>query len=261
MRLAFTIIFNGAHHLRHNDHLDKLAPYFDSWVFVEGLALPSGSTAWCNNVLGKYDRNGESTDDTIDYLRKKSKEYKSISILGQFQRPWDNKDAQVNEAISAFKHKGIYKGMLWQIDADEQWTPEQLTIAEMELKSAGAKTGLFHSNYFVGKDLIAKGEWGEGINNEYRRLWDWKGEEFFTHEPPRLDGHNEPSVIIPVKFDHYAYYFDVDVRFKNDYYSGHENIYENWLALQKETKFPVHVSKLISGYWGRSNTWIHKDGT
>jgi len=247
MRIGLTIIFNGLHHLLHNDYAVKLANILDYWIIVEGAAGNTGSTKWCKKIPDKYHNNGNSVDGTVDFL-KKLKGVKIIFANGI----WKSKDEMVNRAIKEIKQN---KAFLWQIDIDEQWTAKQIGEAE---KNLNGDTGMFLCDYYVGKNLIAKGEWGEGKKLPYRRLWKWRGQSFASHEPPILKGGNGKEVLLKQRFKHYAYYFPQDVKFKENYYTGHRNIYQRWLDLQKETKFPQSISRLISGSWGKTKTEVIK---
>lgn len=258
MRLAFTIIYNGLHHLKHNAFGKNMLKLFDRWVVVDGLALPGGSTAWCRDLhetLGP-----SSTDGTADFF--KFCDSAKVEYIRRFL-PWSSKDEMVNVALDALK--GFWQAgepcYLWQIDADEQWTEDGMSEAEMMLDYMAADCGEFYSTYYVGKDLLALGEWGEGKKLPYRRLWRWKGQNFATHEPPELIGGNGKTALLPQRFDHFAYYFPQDVQFKEKYYKGHEGILAKWQALQKETVFPQPISRLISGSWGQTRTEIVKIGT
>lgn len=253
MRIAFTIIFNGLHHLIHNDYYKTILDNFDYWVVVEGASKSVGSTSWCKAIGEKYHKNGSSIDGTIEFLDQLSKSNDKL-IFVKSDGFWNGKDEQVNRAISEVR-KITNKCFLWEVDIDEQWSLLEIENAEKELIDKDGKTGLFNCEYYVGENLIVKGEWGEG---PYNRLWRWSGEDFRTHEPPILNGGNGKEVLLESRFKHYSYYFQKDVEFKNDWYSGHENILENWLNLKKESDFPVHVSKLVTGPWGRTNTFIHK---
>ena len=251
MRIAFTIIFNGLHHLKHNIYYKKVLDIFDYWVVVEGASKSNGSTYWCKMIPNELHNNGSSVDGTIEFLSDVKSDKLIFVKSNGF---WDSKDHQVNTAISKVKEI-TNKCFLWEIDIDEQWELESVINAESELIKTGAKTGRFFCEYFVGKDLIAKGEWGEG---PYNRLWNWNGEYFKTHEPPVLEHGNGVEVNLSPRFNHFSYYFEKDVVFKNSWYSGHENILERWKKLQLRDDFPVHVSELITGGWGRTNTYIHK---
>lgn len=150
----------------------------------------------------------------------------------------------VNRAIEEIK-KVANDAFLWQIDADEQWSEFTMSLAETSLKEQGAKVGLFHSNYYVGKNILAYGMWGEGIGLPYKRLWDWKGEYFLKHEPPTLMAKGK-EVLTNLRFDHYAYYFEQDVQFKAKYYGGHEKVYAGWKKLNEgSVRLPADLSVLF----------------
>ena len=69
--------------------------------------------------------------------------------------------------------------------------------------------------------------------------------------------------MLPQRFQHYAYYFRQDVKFKDAWYKGHEGVYERWVELNKQAEqadigavWPV--SDLITGAWGKTDTVIRK---
>lgn len=260
-RVAFTIIYNGLHHLKHNDYAKKILSMFDLWIVIEGASGNGGSTAWCKN----YPRLPNSTDGTRKYLFDLSELYPDKMLISSQSEEWKSKDDMVNQAIFILKSQGIKKCFLWEIDADEQWKKDQLVIAESDLILQGAKTGEFLCNYFLSFDLIVRGDWGEGRALPYRRLWRWEGERFRSHEPPELEGGNGKTILIEERFDHFAYCFERDVYFKSQYYGGHEMIYGPWMNLQlsgerKKLKFPLPISYLFGrgNYIGKSNTYIHQ---
>lgn len=263
MRIGFTIIYNGAHHLEHNDWGNRLAKMLDYWVIVEGAADPGGSTSWCN----KLNLESSSTDET---LKKLNHVFKNGTVIVS-SNCWKSKDDMVNEAIDRLRIHYDYVShfsddpvFLWQLDIDEQWGSDQMAEAEQMLIDADADCGCFHANHYVGKDLVAKGTWGEGndpedpLINAYRRLWRWKGQLFATHEPPVLEGGNGKEILLPQRFNHYSYYFEKDVIFKSKYYKGYENLHKKWLDLQKETVFPQPISRLLDGHWGSTSTVIER---
>ena len=253
MRVAFTIIFNGVHHLKHNDYYKTMLDNFDYWIVVEGASKSVGSTSWCKTISEKYHKNGSSIDGTIEFLEDLSTKNSKLKFV-KSNGLWNGKDEQVNVAINEVR-KITNNCFLWEVDIDEQWSLIEIKKAEKELVEKNGKTGLFKCVYYVGDDLVVRGEWGEG---PYIRLWRWNDESFKTHEPPILIGGNGKEVLLESKFTHYSYYFQKDVEFKNDWYSGHENILPNWLNLKKETKFPIHVSSLVTGPWGKKNAFIFK---
>lgn len=260
MRVALTIILNGKHHLEHNDYASRLLDIVDLWCIVEGASLSTGSTSWCKQMPPWSHNNGRSVDGTIECVKElAAKSDKLLFVEGSGF--WTNKDAQVNAGINKIREK-VQRAFLWEIDCDEQWTREQMDSAEKDLVAHGAKTGQFLADYWIGKRLMAKGEWGEGNGMPYNRLWNWHGELFANHEPPQLVGGNGKQVVLPQRFQHYAYYFEQDVKFKDAWYGGHEHIHQRWLRLQSEAerggRFPRHIRELITGHFGKSNTTIVK---
>ena len=255
---AFTIIFNGLHHLLHNDYAEYLAPFLDKWVFVEGLSLPGGSTRWCKQVPEEYHKNGRSVDGTIEFLQAFAQKHPNVAFFSK-EGPWSSKDEMVNVAMEKLDMFPPASHM-FEIDVDEVWTKENMLSAISDLDNCHAHCGQFHCECYVGPGLRAYGEWGEGISLFYIRLWKYKpGMRFATHEAPVMRGGNGITVLLPQKFKHYSYYFEKDVKFKDIYYSGHEGIHANWLSLQKETVFPQPLSRLISGSWGQTKTRIEKE--
>jgi hypothetical protein len=262
MRLGFTIVFNGEKHLTHNNFIGKMADALDLWVIVEGIALPGGSTNWCGNIdkIPKNEKTWLSADKTTKLLDKALATYDNIEVIRPEKQCWDSKDDMVNAACGILR--AYYCGrqtFLWEVDVDEQWNKPDMAAAEAELIKNKAKTGCFYSNYFVGKNIVSDGLWGEGrsdrqpLLNAYRRLWLWKGERFSAHEPPTLCTGNAPEVLLSQRFNHYAYYFDADVKFKELYYK-YDGLYDKWLALQSAQTFPQPLTALLARGWGSDKT-------
>jgi hypothetical protein len=263
MRVGFTIILNGLQHLEHGPFIENMTKAMDYWVIVEGVALPNGSTAWCKRLdEGYVSDTGGSVDGTSELLMELWENYPNVEYIAP-DGPWNSKDHMVNAAI---KHLNkIVKGypcMLWQVDADEQWTPELMQEAENGLIQAGGTCGCFHCDYFVGRGIVSRGTWGEGnnpknpISNAYRRLWLWNGSKFKTHEPPCLVGGNGKEVLLPQRFSHFGYYFDDDVMFKEKYY-GYKDLHKKWRALQ-HADFPQPLSALLNDGWNKTETMLYR---
>lgn len=260
MRVAFSILYNAVHHLRHGNYGEKIVGMVDKWFVVEGAAGCRGSTSWCKD----FHRPVQSTDGTRELLQELQGKYPDkvfISLAGRDM--WPGKDQMVQHAMRMIIAQGIHECFLWEIDADEQWTSDQLSRAEKKLEERNAKTGTFYCDYYLSSDLLAQGEWGEGRGYAYRRLWRWAGEQFSSHEPPVLQGGNGTEILIGERFRHYAYFFEKDVHFKSQYYGGHENIYKPWLLLQMEAErrklsFPLPISYIFgkNSHVGRTNTFI-----
>lgn len=260
MRIAFTIVLNGLHHLKHNDYAEKLVNMVDYWIIVDGAAGNQGSSEWCKKMLCRYHKDGGSVDDTIGYLYELHTQNDNMVITLANGLPWPSKDEMVRYAII----KAVLlssEAFLWQVDIDEQWTASQMRLAEEELMRAPGDTGMFLCDFYVGKDILAKGDWGEGNAFPYRRLWHWKGQQFKSHIPPILEGGNGKEVLLSQRFKHYAYYFEQDVEFKSNYYTGYEDILKNWKKIQDlpDEDFPLPASRLINNRWTRKNTQLIKE--
>lgn len=251
MRCAFTIIYEGLHHLKHKDFAEKMVKMFDHWVIVEGHAKPFGSTRWCK----KLNVPAASQDGTNEYLIELSKKHNNVHYYS-YGKYYHGKDDQVNVAIEILR-RITRKCYLWEVDADEHWTLEDIEKAE---KIADKSTSIgfsFGFNHMVGEGLIAKGDWGSGYLN---RLWKWTGQYFRSHEPAMLEGQRHVQMITDVSFDHYSYYFDKDVKFKSEYYSGHQHVFENIHKVRSSDEYPVHISELFGKDTsiGKSNSYIYK---
>ncbi len=219
---------------------------FDYWFVVDGAAGTKGSTAWCKDIH----KGCRSQDGTIEYL--KSLKADNLWLI-EANKKWISKDEMVNTAISNIKMIAD-KCWLYQVDCDEQWKVEQLTQIEKEMKEQNAKTGNAHFNHYVGKTLIAVGEWGGGT---YTRIWDWKGELFQSHEPPLLRGGNGKEVTVTPRFNHYSYYFEQDIMFKEKYY-GYTGLTARWKKVNSpQAIIPCPLKSLIPNqHFSNSNSQI-----
>jgi hypothetical protein len=242
MRIGFTIILNGLHHLKHRNYAEYLLKNcLDYWVIVDGASLSNGSTSWCNNMPENNHNNGASIDGTIVYLKELENRYDNLKVVYS-ENMYASKDSQVNVAVEEIKKK-YNSGFLWEIDVDEQWDVEDMLLSEKELIEKNGKCGNFSCNLYIGKNLIVRGDWGE---HNYYRLWKWEGEMFKSHEPPILEN-NDPVVKMNQRFNHYSYYFEKDVKFKSIWYGNHQDVYDNWIILNSKPKesFPMHIGNLM----------------
>jgi hypothetical protein len=181
MRYAFTIIYNGKHHLLHKEFAERMVSMFDKWVIVEGFSRNGGSTAWCTSIRPP----SQSTDGTIELCQSLQS---NKVIFATSQTGWSSKDEQVNKAMELLQ--GSEPGWLWQVDADEHWTTEDLEGAESMLQKDIKLAGGFQFYHYLCKDvdgrqLVGKGAWGDNIHT---RLWWWRGQKFISHEPPKMVG-------------------------------------------------------------------------
>jgi hypothetical protein len=203
----------------------------------------------------EYHKNGGSVDGTREFLQELSKQESKLVYVPS-DGFWHSKDVQVNRAIEEVK-KITNKCFLWEFDIDEQWTIEALNQAEKEMAEENVKVGAFQSECYIGKNLKPIGEWSGEV--PARRLWNWEGEFFERHEPPTLfNCDNKKQKTLTPKFKHYNYYFDKDVKFKEKWYRGHNQIHGRWKLINSfsKEKFPMPLSFLITGYWGKTNSQI-----
>jgi len=257
VRIAFTIIHNGLHHLQHNNQYQRILQSVDRWVVVEGASRSNGSTRWCKEFPAHLHANGKSIDGTAEFLRELSANNSKL-IYVESDGFWNSKDDQVNRAVEEVR-KLTHSCWLWQIDIDEQWTESSMSDAESELEASGQIAGTFRADCRIGNRLRAVGEWGEARTFGYIRLWKWSGQKFICHEPPIIEGQMgiDPKMLSQT-FTHYNYYFEQDVAFKDAWYGGHEQILDRWKLINSlhERFFPMHISTFITGEWGKTNSSI-----
>lgn len=241
MRIAFTIIYNGIHHLNHNGFAEFMANNFDNWIVIEGLANAHGSTSWCKTLPIP----SRSTDGTHQFFEGFTKQHSNV-IYYSPGTPWKSKDEMVNEAVKVVRLI-TDKCYLWQVDCDEQWTSEQLEYAEIQLDKQPNKAGAFQFTHYLcktddGHQLVGVGQWGSGFNT---RLFKWQGEKFISHEPPVIQNQGSVAQLSP-KYKHWSYYFWQDIQMKGMYYGGHEYIPTGWSFLKKGGhKYPLPLSALF----------------
>jgi len=238
MRYAFTIIYNGKHHLLHKEFAERMVSMFDKWVIIEGFSRNGGSTGWCTSIRPP----SQSTDGTIELCQSLQSDK---VIFASSHTGWSSKDEQVNKAIELLK--GSESGWLWQVDADEHWTIEDLEGAESMLEKDIKLAGGFQFYHYLCKDvdgrqLVGKGAWGDNIHT---RLWWWQGQKFISHEPPKMVGQDGVR-LLPQKYHHYAYYFEQDVIFKSKYYRGYRQVLHNWQQLRRRRfDYPIPAKTLL----------------
>lgn len=249
-RAAITIIYNGLHHLKHRDFVRKMMTMFDYWVIVEGASANGGSTSWCRKNRGLH----RSTDGTAEYIKAIEKICPNVRTYSHHKH-YKSKDEQFNKGIVLLKTM-TDNCWLWQVDADEHWSERDLADAERKLWRSTLNVASFQFNHYVGKDIIAVGDWGSGRVN---RLWKWKGQLFRSHEPSVMETQTIKELKLPQKFEHYSMVFDQDVRFKSQFYPGH-NVYHNWVKLGEVTQWPAPITTLFDSNTeiGRSDTMLHK---
>jgi GT2 family glycosyltransferase len=223
MRLGYTIVLNGLHHLLRNDYAEQILKSFDYWAVCEGATAPNGSTSWMQPVSPLLQHNGHSTDGTLQYLKDLQKRYPNLILITR-DGTWRSKDDMCNACLEKLRKHA--PGYLWQIDSDEYMVPAQRDAAEGELLEHGVLRFRFFHRV---ANRTAIGPWG---GNTFLRLWNWRGEKLLTHEPPALEGGWPEKTSGLVKFDHFSYENDLDVIFKDQTYTHYKGLYQKWKKLR-----------------------------
>jgi len=271
----FTIVLNGEPFIRHHiDVLQRLS-FRWHWHLVEGAATLTHDTAWSTASGGalpsERHRSGLSVDGTSAYLDELASRYPDRITL---HRPppgqlWDGKIQMVSEPLRHIFEDAV----LWEIDADELWTVEQLEAGRrLFLQTPSRAAAWFWCRFFVGEHLVVSSRhcYSQNPSQEWLRAWRFRpGLRWLTHEPPVLaerqnDGrwsdvakgrcfsHSETEAAGLV-FQHFAYATEEQVSFKERYY-GYPGAVNGWKTLQAESHFPA---KLKSAFpWVKDDTLV-----
>ncbi len=271
----FTIVLNGEPFIRHHINVLRQLPFRWHWHIVEGAAELVHDTAWSKaegGVLPADQHNGGlSRDGTTAYLDELAAQYPTqVSI----HRPppgrcWNGKTEMVAEPL-----RHIFEDcVLWQMDADELWTVDQLTEGRaMFLRSPEEAAAWFWCHYFVGPELVVASRncYSQNPHQDWLRAWRFRpGMKWLTHEPPVLaerladgtwknlaDGptftHRQTEAAGLV-FQHFAYATEAQLRFKEQYY-GYSGAVEAWRALQLRRDLPLRLKEVFP--WVTDETLI-----
>jgi len=255
-----TIVQNGEPFIRY--HIDVLSrlPFRWHWHIVEGVADLKHDTAWALHYGGKIadslHENGLSNDGTTAYLDRLAELHPGNITLYRPQpgRFWDGKREMVNAPLPSIKEECL----LWQIDADEFWTCEQLIEGQRLFAENPQKTSAWYfCHFFVGTDLVVQDDAASKhrLNAGWLRSWRYTpGCRWDAHEPPLLVrpgpggtsqelGTANPFYCEETRnrglvFQHKAYVLPKQLRFKELYY-GYSGATANWLLLQNQRALPV----------------------
>ncbi|MHC1698303.1 MAG: glycosyltransferase [Geobacteraceae bacterium] len=256
----FTIVLNGKPFIEY--HLDVFMQLrFDwHWHIIEGVAELKHDTAWSvangGRITEELHSRGRSNDGTSEYLDKLVRMHPDrVSV---YRKPldefWDGKLEMVNAPLATIDEVCL----LWQVDADELWTAEQIAVARQLFLAHPDKNAAYYlCRFFVGENVIITTRDTYGNNTSYEWLRTWRflpGMRWATHEPPRLcklmkngewtdiardhhftHGKTESAGLI---FQHFAYATEAQLRFKEVYY-GYHNAVKQWHELQRVISLPV----------------------
>lgn len=240
------------------------------WFVCEGVASPIHCTKWCS-----YQKPRLSVDGTTEFLDSLSGF--DNRVVHQTKAEWEGKVAMVNNPLilSRFaRQKDDF--LVWQMDADELWTAEQIRELHGMFTSncyPEKNAAFFWCRYFVGPDKVitTRNCFGNKSNYEWLRVWKVKpGMLFRTHEPPVIDGLKLNPFIHPeteargLVFDHYAYATRAQVAFKEQYYAGPNNpnaryykgLTERWDKFQQQQTWPRPLREIFP--WAEPFATVNK---
>lgn len=258
----FTIVLDGMPWITHHLPVFEKLNFPWQWWVMEGVSAPENCTSWCAPIAPRL-----SNDGTTGYLDSIN-DPRVIVIRNEY---WHGKIAMCNAPL-----RYLYRSsLLWQIDSDEIWTPEQIcTVREMFIKEPTKNCAYFFCNYYVGRGLrIANRDCYGNNSYEWCRVWRWtRGLFFKTHEPPKLDiitenaFTREETEAAGCVFRHEAYSTEKQVRFKEEYYGSKANpagekykkAVDGWFRLQRNLKFPVKLQTYLP--WVDEKALVEKVG-
>ncbi|MDZ4063249.1 MAG: hypothetical protein U1E22_01140 [Coriobacteriia bacterium] len=258
----FTIVLNGEPFIRYHIDVFEQLPFRWHWHVVEGVAELKHDTAWSlkngGRVSDELHRNGLSNDGTSEYLDELESRFPdNVTVYrkrdGAF---WDGKLEMVSAPLSTIDRECL----LWEVDADELWTADQICCArQLFLDNPGSTAAYYFCEFFVGPGLRTTTIDTYANNTAYEWLRTWRfrpGHRWITHEPPSLGVRHSATQwvdlaqINPLRhdvtgshglvFQHLAYVTPEQLRFKEVYY-GYANAVQQWERLQEQTDFPVYL--------------------
>jgi len=280
----FTIVLNGEPFIRHHLEIFRQLPFRWHWHIVEGVAALAHDTAWSLANGGRIDAachsGGMSNDGTREYLDTLARDHPGQVTV--YRKPggafWNGKLEMVNAPLADIQEPCL----LWQVDVDEYWTPEQIsTCRRLFQEDPGPRAAFFWCHFYVGPELVIanRGSYGNNSSFEWLRVWRFRpGNRWISHEPPmlgdrwqllhagfrRLLGKRPRIRLRKLKafshaateahglvFTHLAYVVPAQAAFKELYY-GYRGARQQWEALQAQERFPV----ALKDFFG----WV-KDGT
>ena len=248
----FTIVLNGEPFIRYHADVFRRLPFRWHWHVVEGVACLVHDTAWSVASGGHVDpelhRDGLSIDGTTAYLDEiAALDSERISLYrksgGAF---WDGKREMVSAPLANIGEESL----LWQVDADELWTPEQISAMRDLFLGEPERTAAYYWCDYVpapGAVIATRYNYAQNPAQEWLRTWRFRpGDRWAAHEPPTLvrpgrTGDVDLGKARPFRhdetedagavFQHFAYATEAQVRFKESYY-GYDGAVERWCALQ-----------------------------
>jgi hypothetical protein len=271
-----TIVLNGEPFIRYHLDVFRRLPFRWHWHVVEGVAELKNDTAWSlaqgGRVTAGCHARGRSSDGTAEYLDDIAGRFpENVTV---YRKPpgvfWDGKREMVNAPLQNVREECL----LWQVDADELWTAEQLINTNRLFAAHPRRRAAYYwCRYFVGPDLVisTRNCYAQNPAQEWLRTWRFRpGCRFAAHEPPRLveKRNGKPIDVASLEaflhdetekhglvFQHFAYVTLAQLQFKEEYY-GYRHAIADWLALQAQTQWPVPLARFFS--WVRDGTLVDR---
>ncbi len=271
----FTIVLYGQPFIQYHINIFKKLPFTWHWHIVEGASDLTHDTGWSlpngAKVPHEFHKKGRSIDGTGEYIDQLKKQYPDNITI--YRKPsgklWDGKTEMVSAPLQNIKEECL----LWQIDADEYWTADQIERGRELFMLNPQKTAAFYMSYvFVGEKLVLNSfqSYGNTLQHEWMRTWRFKpGDKWVAHEPPMLGRKNEFGDIIDVAqinpfehietesnnlvFQHFAYVTDAQLKFKESFY-GYKDALKKWKDLNNSKIFPIPLKKYFD--WVKDNTLV-----
>ena len=248
----FTIVLNGVPFIRYHLDVFDLLPFSWHWHIVEGVASLVHDTAWSvdsgGHISGAVHVGGLSVDGTTAYLDEIATRHRErVSV---YRKPdgafWDGKREMVSAPLPNIREECL----LWQIDADELWTPEQVVSMRELFQNNPDRTAAYYWCHYVaapGAVVATRYNYAANPAVEWLRTWRYRpGDRWAAHEPPVLVRPGATGLVDVAKvhpflhdeteragavFQHFAYATEAQVRFKESYH-GYGGAVEHWCSLR-----------------------------
>ena len=273
----FTIVLNGEPFIRYHLDVFRALRFPWHWHVVEGVASLVHDTGWSVAAGGHVDaavhRDGISVDGTSRYLDEiATAESGRITLYrkpsGEF---WDGKREMVSRPLSNIAEECL----LWEVDADELWSAEQIASVRRLFLDQPERTAAYYWCHFVpapGAVIATRYNYSQNPSFEWIRTWRYRpGDRWEAHEPPvlvrrtrlgqvdtakiRPFAHDETEEVGAV-FQHFAYATEQQLRFKETYY-GYHGALAGWRELRKAvsaSKGPVRLGDYLP--WVEDDTLV-----
>lgn len=273
----FTIVLNGEPFIRYHLDVFRRLPFRWHWHVVEGVASLVHDTAWSVAAGGRLDPaahdRGLSVDGTTAYLDEiAADEPERISL---YRKPggtfWHGKREMVSAPLPRIREECL----LWEVDADELWTSEQIASMRQLFLDQPDRTAAYYWCHYVpapGAVIVTRYNYAANPAVDWLRTWRYQPRDRWkAHEPPILIrprrvgyidvGNKHPFLHDETEdagavFQHFAYTTEEQVRFKETYY-GYECALERWRELREAlhaARGPLRLGDYLP--WVRDDTLV-----